>query len=99
MTSKSEISAWHKGCLFFESNNIPSAISHWRSVADYSKIHFNLAVAFTHSNYIDDALDSLLRAIACDPHSAIAYALRAQIYQAHNEPSLAAGIVYFVNAR
>ncbi|KAL3895376.1 MAG: hypothetical protein SGCHY_004734 [Lobulomycetales sp.] len=79
MTSRTEILQWNKGAVAFEQGDMQEAVNVWRDIAGFSRIHFNLAVAFARISYTEDALVSLTHSVACDPHLAIAYFLRGQL--------------------
>lgn len=92
MSSKTEIQVWSAGVDAFELGDLEAAIDAWKEIADYSKIHFNLAIVFMSDQYWDDAIDALSRAIACDSFMAIAYYARGYCHfvvqeyeQAHND--------------
>jgi len=76
MSTKTEIMIWDQGVKSFEKSDLNGAISAWKEIADYSKIHFNIAVVFIRGKYWDDAIDALTRAIACDKFMAIAFYIR-----------------------
>ncbi|KAJ3221419.1 hypothetical protein HK099_003541 [Clydaea vesicula] len=80
MSNKTEIGIWDEGVRAFEENDYLRAIEIWKDIADYSKIHFNLAIIFIKEKFWDDAFDALTRAIVCDDYLCVAYYVRAYCY-------------------
>ncbi|KAJ3102021.1 hypothetical protein HDU96_009782 [Phlyctochytrium bullatum] len=73
MSTKEELIQWNQGCVAFDKGDYNQALSIFETIADTSKIHFNMAIALQNLRYSDDAIASLTRAIACDVYMAVAY--------------------------
>ncbi|KAI8834896.1 hypothetical protein BC829DRAFT_436973 [Chytridium lagenaria] len=73
MAMKDELIIWNKGCMAFENKEYDRAIDIFETIADSSRIHFNMSTAFRNLRLIEDAIASLTRAIACDVYMAVSY--------------------------
>ncbi|KAI8852280.1 hypothetical protein BC829DRAFT_440726 [Chytridium lagenaria] len=74
MAMKDELIIWNKGCMAFENKEYDRAIDIFETIADSSRIHFNMSTAFlTSVNRRCRKIASLTRAIACDVYMAVSY--------------------------
>ncbi|KAJ3069946.1 hypothetical protein HDU98_007019 [Podochytrium sp. JEL0797] len=80
MAQKEELLQWHDACQMFESRDYKQALMLLRPIADMSKIHFNMAMAFINLQNEDQAINSLTKAIECDSYSTVAHYVRGILF-------------------
>ncbi|KAJ3020255.1 hypothetical protein HKX48_001081 [Thoreauomyces humboldtii] len=91
MALKIELTQWVEGVRAFETKDFDRSLDLFLAIADTSKIHFNIAMAFINMGSLNDAIAALGRSVACDPFLAVSYFMRGVCFYNANalEESLA----------
>ncbi|KAI9207902.1 uncharacterized protein BJ171DRAFT_565649 [Polychytrium aggregatum] len=71
MSFKDQLIAWDAATKAFDKGDYLTALKKYESIADTSKIHFNIATLYLIAKKVDMAIDALTRSVACDPYLAV----------------------------
>ncbi|KAJ3246808.1 hypothetical protein HDU78_006115 [Chytriomyces hyalinus] len=77
---KDELLQWNEACQLFEARDYKQALILLDAIADTSKIHFSMGIAFINLKKEEQAIAALSKAIACDKYMAIAYYVRGILF-------------------
>ncbi|KAJ3213150.1 hypothetical protein HDU67_003237 [Dinochytrium kinnereticum] len=77
---KDEIIQWNTGCIAFDDGNFTGALEAFEPVAVTSKMHFNMAMAYQNMNMMEQTIECLSKAIACDEYMAVSYFQRGALF-------------------
>ncbi|KAJ3230187.1 Neutrophil cytosol factor 2 [Chytriomyces hyalinus] len=77
---KDELLQWNDACQLFEAKDYKQSLILLDAIADTSKIHFSMGIAFINIKKEEQAIAALSKAIACDKYMAIAYYVRGILF-------------------
>ncbi|KAJ1548598.1 hypothetical protein HK405_002141 [Cladochytrium tenue] len=80
MVQKDELLQWSDGCDAFAAGDYQTAIAVFEPIADTSRIHFNMGMAFSNLSQREEAIQSFSLAVKCDSYLAIAYFQRGTLF-------------------
>ncbi|KAJ3109989.1 hypothetical protein HDU96_006989 [Phlyctochytrium bullatum] len=80
MSLKSEIIQWNEGCEAFDRGNYYDALAAFIPVANISRMHFNVAMAYKSLGRPHDCIAALTNAIDCDAYLAVAFFQRGLLF-------------------
>ncbi|CAO3703425.1 unnamed protein product [Rhizopus stolonifer] len=85
MSFRFEIEQWEAACVAFDNKEYEPSLKTFISIADNSKIHFNIGLIFAVANEHERAVASYNKAIQLDSYMAVAYFQRGVSYFIKNE--------------